>query len=60
MAAQEDRGFLLDQQAMAAIVLWSSGQFDTREIADLLAVREDAVYRTLHMARSADSKRRAR
>jgi len=36
---------------MAVIVLWSSGQFDTAEIAALLHVREDAVYRTLHTAR---------
>lgn len=44
-------GFLLDNQAIACVVLWASGQFDTAEIAGLLRVREDAVYRTLHAAR---------
>lgn len=44
-------GFLTDNVALAAIVLWASGQFDTAEIADVLHVREDAVYRTLHMAK---------
>ena len=43
--------FLVDSQAIAACVLWASGQFSTKEIADLLHVREDAVYRTLHMAK---------
>lgn len=46
-------GFLLDNQAAAAVVLWASGQFSTFEIAELLHVREDAVARTLHMARDA-------
>lgn len=46
-------GFLLDEQAPAAVVLWASGQFSTYEIAQLLHVREDAVERTLHMARDA-------
>lgn len=45
------RGFLQDGQALAAIILWSSGQFDTASIAEVLNVGEDAVYRTLHMAR---------
>lgn len=44
-------GFLMDDQALAAVVLWASGQFDTADIATLLRVREDAVYRTLHVAR---------
>ena len=44
-------GFLVDNQAVAACVLWASGQFSTKDIGDLLHVREDAVYRTLHMAR---------
>lgn len=44
-------GFLIDTQAIAAIVLWSSGQFDTHEIAELLSVSEDAVCRTLALAR---------
>ena len=43
--------FLIDNQAVAACVLWASGQFSTREIADLLHVRECSCYRTLHMAR---------
>ncbi len=37
--------------ALAAIVLWNSGSFDTLEIATLLNVKEDAVYRVLHAAR---------
>jgi hypothetical protein len=44
-------GFLVDKQAAAACVLWESGLFDTGDIAELLDVREDAVCRTLHMAR---------
>jgi len=44
-------GFLTDDVAMAAIVLWASGRFDTLTIAQLLSVREDAVCRTLRMAR---------
>ena len=46
-------GYLVDEQARAAIVLWASGQFDTKEIADVLGVREDAVCRTLRLARDA-------
>lgn len=44
-------GFLSGDPAMAAVVLWASGQFDTSQIAALLSVREDAVYRTLHDVR---------
>ena len=44
-------GFLSGDKAMAAVVLWGSGLFDTGQIADLLNVREDAVYRTLHDVR---------
>lgn len=44
-------GWLTDDLAMAAVVLWGSGMFATSEIAAVLAVREDAVDRTLHMAR---------
>lgn len=43
-------GFLVDKQAAAALVLWGSGMFDTADIAELLSVREDAVYRTIRMA----------
>lgn len=46
-----DRSVLFNNQAIAACVLWASGQFSTKEIADLLSVREDAVWRTLYMAR---------
>lgn len=46
-----NRAILFDGQAIAACVLWASGQFSTKEIADLLSVREDAVWRTLYMAR---------
>lgn len=45
--------YLVDDQARAAIVLWASGQFDTLAIAELLNVREDAVCRTLRLARDA-------
>lgn len=44
-------GWLTGTGAMAAIVLWASGKFDTQDIATVLAVREDAVCRTLAMAR---------
>lgn len=49
--ACQEPGFLVDNQALAALVLWASGQFDTHEICVLLNVREDAVCRTLAMAR---------
>lgn len=39
-------------EALAAIVLWNSGHFDTKDIADLLGLKEDQVVRTLHAARS--------
>lgn len=48
---QQGSGFLTGDTAMAAVVLWGSGQFDTHSIATVLAVREDAVCRTLAMAR---------
>lgn len=44
-------GPLDERQALASIVLWNSGAFDTKDIADLLEVKEDAVWRTLHAAR---------
>ena len=40
-----------EQQALAAIILWNSGHFDTKDISDVLRVGEDAIYRTLHAAR---------
>lgn len=46
-------GYLVDDIARAAIVLWASGQFDTQEIATILHVREDAVCHTLRLARDA-------
>jgi hypothetical protein len=39
-------------KAMAAIVLWNSGHFDTKDIGDLLKLKEDQIVRTLHAARS--------
>ncbi|MEO9613623.1 MAG: hypothetical protein ABJG86_11140 [Nitratireductor sp.] len=59
--APSPAGFLTDDVAMAAVVLWSSGMFDTNTIAVLLGAREDAVCRTLHMARDAarEKERRA-
>ncbi|MCF1471180.1 hypothetical protein FS763_04465 [Agrobacterium vitis] len=38
-------------QALAAIILWNSGFFDTLDIARVLALKEDAVCRTIHAAR---------
>ena len=43
--------YLRDAQALAAIVMWGSGQFDTADIAKALQCGEDAVYRTLQMAK---------
>lgn len=40
-----------ESKALAAIVLWNSGHFDTYDIGQLLGVEEDAVCRTLHAAR---------
>ncbi|WP_283196590.1 hypothetical protein [Rhizobium sp. BT04] len=45
-------GRMDDRQALAAIVLWNSGHFDTADIGELLKVGEDAVCRTLHAART--------
>lgn len=44
-------GFLSGDLAMAAIVLWSSGQFCTADISNLLTVGEDQVDRTIRAAR---------
>lgn len=44
-------GKIDERQALAAIVLWNSGQFDTLDISRVLGVGEDAVCRTLHAAR---------
>ena len=44
-------GPLDERQALASIVLWNSGHFDTKDIADVMQVKEDAVWRTLHAAR---------
>ncbi|MVA23200.1 hypothetical protein V6582_17880 [Agrobacterium vitis] len=38
-------------QALAVIILWNSGFFDTLDIARMLTLKEDAVYRTIHAAR---------
>lgn len=54
-----ERGFLLDNQAAAALVLWDSGMFDTADIAELLGGREDAVWRTVHEARDQARKDKA-
>ncbi|OBP70693.1 hypothetical protein BAE42_07730 [Mesorhizobium loti] len=52
--------YLRDEQALAAIVMWGSGQLDTADIAKALQCREDAVYRTLQIAKDgARSDRRA-
>ena len=44
-------GKMDETQALAAIILWNSGHFDTKDISDLLRCGEDAVCRTLHAAR---------
>ncbi|APO74250.1 hypothetical protein AM571_CH01415 [Rhizobium etli 8C-3] len=44
-------GAIDERQALAAIILWNSGHFDTFDISKLLDVKEDAVCRTLHAAR---------
>lgn len=51
LAHAQPSAFLVDDKARAAIVLWASGQFDTLAIADVLNEREDAVCRTLRLAR---------
>lgn len=45
-------GRLEESKALAAIILWNSGHFDTFEIGKVLDVGEDSVCRTLHAARS--------
>lgn len=47
--------FLAGEKALAAVILWASGQMDTASIAEVLEVREDAVYRTLHATRLASA-----
>ncbi|QRY68179.1 hypothetical protein JVX98_28230 [Ensifer sp. PDNC004] len=44
-------GKMDERQALAAIILWKSGYFDTADIGAVLRCGEDAVYRTLHAAR---------
>lgn len=58
--AQAPSGFLIDQLATAALVLWSSGMFDTADIGKLLNVGEDAVYRTIQMAKDGARQERVR
>lgn len=41
-----------DTEAVAALILWESRQFDTAEIAKLLRVPEPAVSRTIGAARA--------
>ncbi|MBX3580090.1 MAG: hypothetical protein KF723_23040 [Rhizobiaceae bacterium] len=53
-----ERGFLVDMQAAACLVLWDCGMFCTADIAELLDVREDAVSRTVHMARDSAAGRK--
>ncbi|AWI57168.1 hypothetical protein [Sinorhizobium fredii] len=44
-------GRMDERQALAAVILWKSGRFDTLDIADVLGCGEDAVCRTLRAAR---------
>lgn len=41
------------QEACAVMALWQTGQFDTMEIANLLAIPEPVVCRVIHIAREA-------
>ena len=40
-----------EMKALATIILWNSGHFDTYDIGEALNQPEDAVCRTLHAAR---------
>lgn len=44
-------GKMDELQALAAVILWKSGHFDTFDPAAVLGVGEDAVCRTLQAAR---------
>lgn len=44
-------GKMDELQALAAVILWKSGHFDTFDLASVLGVGEDAVCRTLQAAR---------
>ncbi|MCA1368088.1 hypothetical protein I6F15_11815 [Bradyrhizobium sp. BRP14] len=44
-------GRMDERQALAAVILWKSGHFDTLDIAAVLRCGEDAVSRTLQAAR---------
>ncbi|MQX94802.1 hypothetical protein [Sinorhizobium medicae] len=44
-------GKMDELQALAAVILWKSGHFDTFDLAAVLGVGEDAVCRTLQAAR---------
>lgn len=46
-----DARILDERQAMAAIILWNSGLFDTFEIGAVLNVGESAIVRTLQASR---------
>ena len=50
--------YITGDTALAAIVLWNSGFFDTASIAAVLDCREDAVDRTLRETR--ETARRSR
>ena len=41
----------LDERQAGLDRVWNSGHFDTKDITDLLDIKEDAVCRTLHAAR---------
>lgn len=44
-------GPMEETKALATIILWNSGHFDTYDIGQVLDQPEDAVCRTLHAAR---------
>ncbi|MDX0028700.1 hypothetical protein FB009_12465 [Sinorhizobium medicae] len=44
-------GKMDELQALAAVILWKSGHFDTFDLSAVLGVGEDAVCRTLQTAR---------
>ncbi len=51
MGSSAMAGSIEPQQALATIILWNSGHFDTLDIAQVLGLAEDAICRTLHAAR---------
>lgn len=45
-------GVMDERQALATLILWSSGHFDTFDIGSVLNVPESTISRTIYAARS--------